>query len=149
MTRSSVRKSSAKSKFWFGVLIVIVAGWLTFISVRIYTDPDNFDRGGATPEELRGKVEQALAASDPGKLLAAFARSSDADDEYVKAYLGKWNAIEKSGTTVDLVRSGDAQAVVARFAAEGTALCSGWNIARDGERFVLDPAPAVLPASCS
>ncbi|MDA3643219.1 hypothetical protein LZ318_20570 [Saccharopolyspora indica] len=149
MTRSDVRKGSARSRFWFGVLIAVTAGWLTFISVQIYTDPNNVDRGGATPEELRGKVETALAAADPQKLLAAFARGSGSDDDYVKAYLGKWNAVGKSDTTVDLVRFGDAQAVVARFAADGTALCSGWNVVRDGERFVLDPAPAVLPVSCS
>ncbi|RKT85558.1 hypothetical protein SAMN05421805_11840 [Saccharopolyspora antimicrobica] len=149
MTRSDVRKGSARSRFWFGILIIIVAGWLTFISVQIYANPDNFDRGGASPEELRGKVEEALAVSDPEKLLVTFARGADADGEYAKAYLDKWNAVEKSGTTVDLIRVGDAQAVVARFAAGGAALCSGWNIVRDGERFVLDPAPAILPSSCS
>ncbi|KAA5832800.1 hypothetical protein F1721_17675 [Saccharopolyspora hirsuta] len=149
MTRASSRKR-ASSKFWFGVLIVIIAGWLTFISVQIYADPNNFDRGGSTPEDLRDKVARALADSDSEKFLAAFAKGSDADDEYANAYLGKWKAFEKRSTTVDLVSSGDVQAVVAKFStADNTALCSGWNVVRDGERFVLDPAPAILPSSCS
>jgi hypothetical protein len=140
MTRMNLPRLLTHRRRVFGVVVVVVAAWIIFITVSIAREPEP---GAASLAALRSQTADAVRGRNADDLTPLFAKDTVPAD-YAKTYLERLADYRAGQIDVEIQQvSGDQLIVVTARNAQNEPACTAWNVLHKDDRWLLDGVPPV------
>jgi hypothetical protein len=130
----------------FALMVALALVWIGTVAFFIHREPPP---GSSSIAALQSDVRKAVMKRDAHALERLFAADSISGG-YVAAYLEKLKGSDPQSLEVGTADfSNRVLLTVSGRSSKGGALCTQWEVTRNGKRWVLDGVPPVTTMGCS